>query len=162
MSVSARGFPAVRTRDKTPPAADRNLLQSVRDRTRSSPDPRLPGGAVVHRLRKQESTQQSELQTLSSSLAGSSKQEAGNYLFSIKGTAPDASAASRSSGRGLSRRSRRCRLATLPNARIIEFFISGCSTSSCAIRRFTRWRWRLRSPHAGQQQPIIGSATSLV
>jgi hypothetical protein len=28
------------------------------------------------------------------------------------------------------------------------------------ISRFTRWRCRLKSPHAGQQQPMIGSSRS--
>src|SRR5262245_20281166 len=54
----------------------------------------------------------------------------------------------------------RWRVETLPSAFRIEFLTLGCSTSSCAIRRFIRCRWRLRSPHAGQQQPTIGSLDS--
>ena len=50
---------------------------------------------------------------------------------------------------------------TLPSALIIDCLTPGCSRSSSMISRLTRWRCRLRSPQAGQQQPMIGSSRSL-
>ena len=50
---------------------------------------------------------------------------------------------------------------TLPSALSIDCLTPECSTSRSMIRRLTRWRCRLKSPQAGQQQPMIGSSTSL-
>src|SRR4030095_8420847 len=77
-------------------------------------------------------------------------------LVIIKGTSVGSAAtASVISPRGFRRRSRRCRGMTLPSALIIDALTLGCSRSSSTISRLTRWRCRLRSPHAGQQHPMI-------
>src|SRR6185436_16688280 len=83
-------------------------------------------------------------------------------LFNITGISEgSATTASVMSPSGFNRRSSRCRGITLPSALIIDDLTLGCSRSSSTISLLTRWRWRLRSPHAGQQQPMIGSSRSL-
>src|SRR5439155_327482 len=67
----------------------------------------------------------------------------------------------RSSAGGFNLVSSRCRGATLPSAFSIDCFTPGCSRSSSISRRLARCRCRPRSPHAGQQQPMIGSSDSL-
>ena len=69
----------------------------------------------------------------------------------------------RSSPGGFSRVSSRCRGATLASALSIDCFTPGMLTLELrGAAAWSRWRCRLRSPHAGQQQPMIGSSHCLV
>ena len=95
------------------------------------------------------------------SCATGSCRDRGTAATSTARPASGETAARRSSAGGLSRVSSRCRGATLPSALSIDCLTPGCSTSRSISSRLTRWRCRLRSPQAGQQQPMIGSSRFL-